>query len=164
MEALESGATAPQFALKGVDGKSASLAGVLNGGPALVAFFKVGCPTCQFTLPFLQRLHETYGGAGLSVLGISQDDSTDTRAFMQEFGIRFPVLLDDRGYAASKAYGLANVPSLFWINPDGKIHATSVGFAKGELEKISAEAALATGKAAKPLFRPGEKIPEFKPG
>jgi peroxiredoxin len=164
MAALVSGAVAPEFTLKDVDGKPVSLTDALKNAPVLVAFFKVSCPTCQLTMPFIQRLYEAYGGSKVAIFGVSQDGGADTREFMQEFGVRLPMLIDDQGYAASKAYGLTNVPSLFWINPDGKIHISSVGFSKKDLEKISAEAALATGKPAKSIFRLGEKVPEFKAG
>lgn len=164
MTTMASGTIAPQFTLPDLNGKSVPLADALTNGPALVVFFKVSCPTCQLTLPFIQRLHEAYGAAGLSIFAVSQDNASDTRAFAQEFGLRLPLLIDAQGYAASKAYGLTNVPSLFWINADGKIHITSVGFSKTDLAKISGEAAVATGKPAKSIFRPGEKVPEFKPG
>lgn len=164
MAVLSSGAVAPQLMLKDLGGNSVSLADVLGNGPAIVAFFKVGCPTCQFTFPFVQRLYETYGGPNFAFLGISQDSPADTRQFMHHFGIKLPMLIDDHGYSASKAYGLTNVPTLFWINQDGKIHASSSGFSKSDLEKIASEVALATGKAAEPLFRPGEVVPSYKPG
>lgn len=164
MATLTSGTNAPHFALHDVNGKSVSLADALTNGPALVVFFKVSCPTCQLTLPFIQRLQEAYGGANLSIVAVSQDDSASTREFAQQFGIRLPLLIDAQGYVASKAYGLTNVPSMFWINPDGKIHISSVGFSKTDLAKISDEAAVATGRPAKSIFRPGEKVPEFKPG
>ncbi len=164
MAALSPGTIAPQLTLKDLGGKPVSLADVLTNGPALVAFFKVGCPTCQFTFPFLQRLYESYGGPNFAFFGVSQDSAGDTRQFMHHFGVKFPMLLDDHGYSASKAYGLTNVPTMFWINPDGKIHISSSGFSKDDLEKLSAEAALATGNAAKPVFRHGEVVPNFKPG
>jgi peroxiredoxin len=164
MAALTSGTTAPGISLKDPDGKTASLADALKNGPALVAFFKVSCPTCQFTFPFLERLYEMYAGTDVTFLGISQDGPADTREFLQEFGTKFPVLIDERGYPASNEYGLTNVPTLFWVQPDGKIQITSVGFSKSDLERISAEAARVTGKQAKPLFRPGEVVPDYKPG
>lgn len=164
MAALTPGTTAPGILLKDSNGNTASLAEALKKGPVLAAFFKVTCPTCQFTFPFLQRMYEMYGGANVTFLGISQNDAPDTREFMQEFGTKFQVLIDDRGYPASSQYGLKNVPSLFWIAPDGKIRATSVGFAKADLEKIASEAARAAGKAEQPLFKPGEVVPEYKPG
>ncbi len=164
MAALTAGTSAPGITLKDVDGKSASLADALENGPALLAFFKVSCPVCQFTFPFLERLYETYPGAKVGFFGISQDAAADTREFIEEYGTKFPVLVDDRGFPASNEYGLTNVPSLFWVKQDGKIQVSSVGFSKGDLEKIASEVARAAGQQAKPLFRPGEIIPDYKPG
>lgn len=164
MAALTPGTTAPGILLKDSDGKTASLAEALKKGPVLAAFFKVSCPTCQFTFPFLERMYEMYGGGNVTFFGISQNDARDTREFMREFGTKFQVLIDDRGYPASNQYGLTNVPALFWIATDGKIRATSIGFSKADLEKIAAEAARAAGKPEQPLFKPGEVVPEYKPG
>lgn len=164
MGALTPGATAPAISLKNQDGKSVSVADALKNGPVLAAFFKVGCPTCQFTFPFLERLYEAYGGPKFSLLGISQDGAGDTREFMQEFGIKFPILIDERGYPASNQYGITNVPTLFLIGPDGKIQISAVGFSKADLQDVAAQAARVTGTAAGPLFKPGEVVPDYKPG
>ena len=130
MDALPAGGFAPAFSLKNVDGSQVALAEALKKGPALAAFFKVNCPTCQFTFPFLERLYETYRDSKFTLLGISQNDATDTREFCKEFGIKFPMLVDGHGYPASNAYGITNVPTLFLISPEGKIQQTSVGFVK----------------------------------
>ena len=164
MAALTPGTTAPAISLKDADGKSVSLAEALKNGPVLAAFFKVSCPTCQFTFPFLERLHEMYGGPKFTFLGISQDGAGDTREFMREFGIKFPVLIDEHGYPASNQYGLTTVPALFLIAPDGKIKISAVGFSKADLQGIAAQAARVTGTAAGPLFKPGEVVPDYKPG
>jgi peroxiredoxin len=164
MAALTPGTTAPAISLKDSDGKTASLAERLQKGPVLAVFFKVSCPTCQFTFPFLERLYETYGGPKFTFLGISQDGAGDTREFMRELGIKFPVLIDERGYPASNQYGITNVPTLFLIAPDGKIKIRAVGFSKADLQDIAAQAARATGTAAGPLFKPGEVVPDYKPG
>jgi hypothetical protein len=74
------------------------------------------------------------------------------------------MLVDERGYPASNEYGLTNVPTLFLIAPDGKIKVSSVGFTKSDLERIASEAARATGTTAGPLFKPGEVVPDHKPG
>jgi len=164
MGASPAGKTAPAFSLKNLDGSQVSLAEALKKGPVLAAFFKVNCPTCQFTFPFLKRLFETYGDSKFTLWGISQNDAADTREFCREFGIRFPVLLDAHGYPASNQYGITTVPTLFLISAEGNIQQTSVGFVKADLEKMAAEAARATGKPAVPLFKAGEVIPESKPG
>lgn len=162
--ALPAGTAAPDISLKTTNGQKASLAEALKKGPVLAAFFKVNCPTCQFTFPFLERLHENYDDSKFTLWGISQNDARDTRDFCAEFGIHFPILLDEHGYPASNQYCITNVPTLFLISPDGQIRETSVGFVKADLEKISANVARATGKSPAPLFEPGEIIPESKPG
>jgi peroxiredoxin len=164
MAALPAGAMAPEFLLKTVDGVQMSLAKALKKGPVLAAFFKVNCPTCQFTFPFLERIFETFGNSRFTLWGISQNSASDTREFCKELGIKFPTLVDAAGYPASNEYGLTNVPTLFLISPDGKVRLSSVGFVKADLEIMAAEAARATGKPASPLFRPGEVIPDSKPG
>jgi peroxiredoxin len=164
MAALSAGAKAPAIALQSTDGKKSSLADALKKGPVVAAFFKVSCPTCQFTAPFLERLHETYGGEHFTLLGISQDDAADTREFCQEFEVEFPALLDDNGYSVSNQYGITNVPTVFLIAPDGKIQETCVGFSRKDLEKMAAAAARATGAPPTSFFKPGEVIPDFKPG
>jgi len=164
MAALSAGAKAPTFSLQSTDGRELNLADALKKGPVVAAFFKVSCPTCQFAAPFLERLHETYGGEKFTLWGISQDDAADTREFCQELGIEFPALIDDNGYPVSNQYGITNVPSVFLIAPDGKIQESSVGFSKKDLEKIAAAAAKATGTPPASFFKPGEVIPDIKPG
>jgi peroxiredoxin len=164
MAALTAGKAAPPISLQTTDGQNASLADALAKGPVVAVFFKVSCPVCQFTFPFIERIYEKYGGANVTFWGISQDDARDTIRFMRDYGIKFPVLIDARGYPASDQYGLTNVPTVFLIAPDGKIEISSVGFAKADLERISAEAARATVKPASPLFNAGEVVPAYKPG
>jgi peroxiredoxin len=164
LRALPSGEAAPPIALTDTGGKKRTLAEALQNGPVLAAFFKVSCPTCQFTMPFLSRLQQRYGGPKFTLLGISQDDARDTREFCEEYGVQFPTLIDERGYPVSNEYGLTNVPTMFWINPGGQIQQTSVGFSKADLEKMAAQAAQVTGKPPASLFKPGEVIPEMKPG
>jgi peroxiredoxin len=164
MPALPAGKPAPAISLHSVDGRELSLADALKKGPVLAVFFKVSCPVCQFTFPFLERMYETYGGEKISFWGVSQDDASATGRFLSDYGVKFPALIDERGYPVSNQYGITHVPSLFLIAPDGKIRVSSAGFVKADLEKIAAEAVGAAGKAATPLFKPGEKVPEYKPG
>ena len=105
-----------------------------------------------------------FGGGNFTFWAISQNDAEDTREFLAKYGVRFPALLDKKGYPASNQFGLTNVPTTFLIAPDGKIQISSVGFSKADLEQMAAVAARASGKPAAALFRPAEAIPEYKPG
>src|SRR5215467_9039554 len=138
MAALVTGTKAPEFDLKTLDGKPFSLNAELARRPVVLAFFKVSCPTCQYALPFLERLHKAYGDRGVTLVGISQNDAKDTAAFCKQFGITFPMLLDDtRTYPVSNAYGLTNVPTVFWIAQDGEIEVSSVGWVKADFVTIN---------------------------
>jgi peroxiredoxin len=161
---IETGKNAPHFSLKALDGKEYSLDALLGRGPAVLAFFKISCPVCQFTLPFLQRISERFAGKGVSVVGISQDDARSTKEFNEEYGVAFTTLLDGPGYPASNAYGLTNVPTIFLVAPDGTVKVSCMGFDKGALERITHELAQHEKAAAAPLFRPDEVVPAYKPG
>jgi peroxiredoxin len=165
MTHIVAGNTAPGFSLKALDNKEYSLNNLIERGPVVAAFFKISCPVCQFAFPFLERLYKRYGGDGVTFLGISQDDAKSTGEFTKEYGITFPIVLDDEnGYAVSNAYGLTNVPTIFLIDTDGAIKVSSMGFDKKDLEKISAELAERKKMSLAPLFRPDEVVPANKPG
>ena len=165
MAALNSGTLAPDFTLAGMDGKQFSLKDALARGPVLAAFFKISCPVCQFALPYIERVFRAYGNRNISIVGISQNDKKDTVAFIKEYGITFPVLLDDtRSYLVSNAYGLTNVPSFFWIAQEGEIELSSVGWMKKDIDEINRRAAEITGDGLKPVFRAGEDVPDFRAG
>ncbi len=61
MSALIAGKKAPDFTLQTTDEKPFALKAALTSGPVVLAFYKVSCPVCQYTLPFVERLHQAYG-------------------------------------------------------------------------------------------------------
>jgi peroxiredoxin len=164
MNNLAVGAVAPGFSLRSLDGKEYSLNAAMKRGLVVVAFFKVSCPVCQFTFPFLERLHKRYGGDNVAFLGVSQDDMRATRRFAEDYGITFPVLIDETGYPVSSGYRLTNVPSIFLIDSDAAIRATCMGFSKADLENIANELAGRRKQMPAALFRPDERVPDYKPG
>ncbi len=165
MPALSAGTMAPDISLPRLDGKRFLLREVLKQGPAVVAFFKISCPVCQFTMPYLERIYRAYPQGRYSLVGVSQDEDNYTEEFAREYGITFPLALDDvENYPASNAYDLTNVPTLFLIAPDGEVRLTIIGWDRRDMEKLNAAIAKASGIAPAPLFHPGEDVPDSKPG
>ena len=157
---LMEGSRAPEFQLSGLDGSVYTLSDILARGPALLAFFKVTCPVCQYTFPFLERIHQgANGDRAVQIFGVSQDPAGATRSFNQDQGVSFPTLLDDagKGYVVSNALGIGSVPTLFLIEPDGSISLSEPGFSKRALETIGSRVGVVP-------FRPGERVPEQRPG
>jgi peroxiredoxin len=165
MAALTAGTKAPDFELEVIDGKRFSLQEELARRPVVLAFFKGSCPVCQYAFPFLDRLYRAYGNKNVTLVGISQDDPRSTSAFIKEFGVTFPVLLDTpEQYPASNAYGLTSVPTVFWIGQDGKIEVSSVGWVKADVEEIGRRMAKAGSTTPATLFNPGEEVRDFRSG
>jgi len=164
MKTVHEGQQAPAFELHSINGKQFSLREALARGPVVAAFFKVSCPVCQFTFPFLERLFKAYQDPRVSFWAISQDDAKAAEKFRREYAITFPVLIDAEGYPVSNEYGLTNVPTYYLISPDGKIGIDSVGFGKRAIEQISEALARFLGRAPVPIFLPGEVIPSSKAG
>jgi peroxiredoxin len=175
MAALIVGTKAPEFELKAMDGRSFILRDELAHGPVVLAFFKAGCPTCQYAFPFFERLYRAYGhqssrqgAAGqkeVTLVAISQNDPQKTAAFTKEFGVTFPVLLDDQDtYTVSNAYGLTNVPTLFWIAQDGEIEVSSVGWVKADFAEIARKMAESESLPQVAILKPGEDVRDFRAG
>ncbi len=164
MAALPAGTKAPDFSLPGLDGSTFSLKDALQRGPVVAAFFKISCPVCQYTFPFVERLKKAYGGK-VAIVGISQDDKASTAAFLKEYGVTFPALLDNpAGYAVSNAYGLTNVPTWFFIAPDGEIKISSVGWVRADMEELNRHLADAGKIAVTQLFLPKDDVRDYRPG
>lgn len=165
MPALSTGTAAPDLSLSAVDGSKFSLSEALKSGPVLLAFFKISCPVCQFTFPYLERLYQAFGDRGVRIVGVSQNNKKDTQAFLKEYGVTFPVLMDElESYPVSNAYGLTNVPTLFWVAPDGEIEISSVGWNRKDLEEINQRFAANFAVPGPQLFHPKEDVPEYRPG
>jgi peroxiredoxin len=152
--ALAKGQVAPPSSFVTKEGDARSLDEILAAGPAVIAFYKVTCPVCQLTMPYLERLR----GGSLQVVSVSQDDAEAAAEFDFEFGARTDLLdSEDAGYPASNAFRITNVPSLFLVEPGRKITWQSVGFYKKDLESLAE-------RAGRPIFQPGERVPEAKAG
>jgi peroxiredoxin len=150
------GEQAPTFELTKLGGGKKTLQDVLKDGPALLAFYKISCPVCQLTAPYLERLAAS---AEMQVVGISQDDSQSTEGFNQRFGVTFPTLLDQSGdgYPASNAYGISSVPTLFLVGSDGRVAKSFAGFSKRDIEELGERAGVE-------VFHDGDNVPDWKAG
>ncbi|WP_457600536.1 peroxiredoxin family protein [Hydrogenivirga sp.] len=158
--ALKRGEVAPNFRLRlcpegemGTD----SL-----GGYKLIVFYKVSCPTCQLTLPFIERLYRSYGDS-VHFMGVSQDSCSDTESFAKNYGLTFPQLSDEPDYRVSIDYDVQVVPTVYLVNPEGKVVFVEESFVKSSLESLNEELARLSGREVNPLFE-DVSVPPFKAG
>jgi peroxiredoxin len=160
---IDTGVAAPAFTLPALDGGALSLPGDAAGLPVLLVFFRVSCDTCDLAFPYINRLREAYPG-GWHLWAVSQDTAERSVAYRDRLAITVPVLVDDPGLAVSRAYDPPSTPALFLIAPEGGIEYVSEGFAKADLNEISARLAARLGVAAVEVAPADDGNPAMKPG
>jgi peroxiredoxin len=122
---LELGAKAPDFTLKGVDGKMHGLADYADKKAVAII---VSCNHCPVAIQYEDRMVEIqrdYAGKGVQFIVINPNETdghpTDSFEHMVERatakGYNFPYLRDETQEIA-KAYGAVRTPEVFLLGPD----------------------------------------------
>jgi peroxiredoxin len=123
----EVGESAPGFQLKGVDGKSYSLAD-FKGKAVVLEWVNPHCPFSdrharEKTMTELAKQHGEVVWLGINSTN-PRSDNFETpaayQAYLQQQGISYPVLYDESG-ATGHAYGARTTPHMFIVDPQGKI-------------------------------------------
>jgi len=114
---------------------------------SILAFYKVSCPTCKLTLPYLHR-------ADRAVIGIAQDNLELTADFEKRFEVRISSVIDEAasGYKTSNTYGIEYVPTMFVIDENGIVTERIEGFNREALEDLGI---VFDEKEAVPIYKPG---------
>lgn len=96
-------------------------------GPAVVNVWASWCPPCRKELPAFQRLSERAAGQ-LTVLGVNSQDSRDAaQSIGEDFGIRFPVLVD-QGESLKRELNRKAIPLTVFVDGQGRVrHVDSSG-------------------------------------
>ena len=71
------------------------LTGAWRGKVVVLNFWATWCAPCREEMPMLNQYADRYGAAPLAVVGAAIDDKVAVRNFVQQFNIRYPVLLGD---------------------------------------------------------------------
>jgi peroxiredoxin len=166
---LAPGRPAPEATFVRPGGQKRTTADLLSEGrgvPLLLAFFKTSCPTCRLAWPYLQRLHEAYGGTAVKIVGVSQNGADESARYFEEFGkARFDLVLDpEPAFAASNAFGVEAVPHFVLVSPAGALEEIFAGWSKAKMEALASRLALSRSLAYVPVIPPGDPVREFQSG
>ncbi len=122
----DAGHPAPDFIIHLPDGSSTSLA-AYRGQPVVINFWATWCPPCREEMPELAKAYARYRDQGLVVLAINDAEAHDqVAAFMQEFGLSLPVIIDPQG-EVMRAYKTNALPSTFFIDRRGIVRVRWIG-------------------------------------
>lgn len=120
---------APDFTLKTLDGRLISLS-QFRGEPVLINFWASWCAPCRLEMPELKRVHEARQDEGLVVLAVNVtylDSMQDVQRFVTEFGLTFPVLLDETGEVADNLYYVRGLPTSIFVDRAGLVAKIQLG-------------------------------------
>jgi len=114
------GAAAPDFSLKDINGRNFTLS-AQRGKPVLLIFITTWCPTCRSEMPHYKSIHEKYSPEGLEVVHIDiQEPKERVSRFAEKYKVPYRMLLDEKGDVA-EAYRIVGIPSMILVDKDGKI-------------------------------------------
>ena len=125
--------TLPEFTLDNPAGEPQSI-GSWPGKALLINFWATWCAPCRIEIPGFIELFDKYEARGLSILGISVDDSVDAlQLYAEEMEMDYPVLIGDGRDDVKDAFGpLYGFPTTFLINREGDICHQHTGYAPKE--------------------------------
>ena len=126
--APQQGFLAPDFELQTTTGETIKLSG-LRGQAVLVNLWATWCPPCRAEMPAIEKIYNEYKDDGLVVLGVNmtyQDTPANIAPFVTEYGLTFPILLDETN-SVGNVYQLRSLPSSFFIDREGIIQEVVIG-------------------------------------
>ncbi len=127
---------APDFTLETMDGEPLRLSD-LQGRIVVLNFWATWCPPCRYEIPYFIEMQDEYADDVVFV-GVSIDEGgwDDVRPFAEEYGINYPLLLDDG--VVSEEYGGAYVlPTTFVLDREGRIEVFAPGMVReAELRQV----------------------------
>ena len=142
---------APDFALKGVDGKTYALKDVRGTNGTLVVFI---CNHCPYVIAVIDRLvaeARALQALGIGVIAIMPNDTAsypedsfdNMKAFARKHDFSFPYVIDDT-QAVARAYDAVCTPDFFGFNAKdelqyrGRLDEAGMAAAKGARRELYA--------------------------
>jgi peroxiredoxin len=126
---LNKGDLAPDFELLTMDNQSIRLSD-LRGQKVIVNIWATWCPPCRAEMPDMQAFYEQEKENGVTILAVNlietEQSVESVDAFLKEFGITFPVVLD-KGNQVSDQYQAISIPTSYVLDTQGVIQHKMIG-------------------------------------
>ncbi len=121
---------APNFTLKGSDGKNHKLS-EYRGQVVMLNFWASWCGPCRQEMPLLDDIYKKYQKLGFVILGVNvEEDSSKAKSMLKTVGVSFPVLFDTSN-KVSKQYNVVAMPSSVMIDRNGNMRYLHKGYKPG---------------------------------
>jgi peroxiredoxin len=124
------GKPAPDFVLKSAAGENLRLS-EYRGDVVMINFWATWCGPCRQEMPLLDDLYHRYQRVGFTLLGVNiDDDSRRAMQMVEELGVSFPVLFDERK-DVSKLYEVEVMPTTVLVDREGTVRFVHHGYKPG---------------------------------
>lgn len=145
-ELIAQGQSVPDFTLKDIDGKTVSLSD-FRGKTVLLLFWASWCPDCRAEIPQIKAMHTLANPDKVAFVSVSFDREIDTwKQFVPENNLPGVHLFDPQGMKESeigKAYHIKWIPSMYVIDPQGKVVLGTVMAGKAASTLLGANSSVA---------------------
>ena len=122
---------APDPGFTHMDGSTTTLADYEGKNVVIVNFWGLRCQNCIEEMPFLERLHNKYGGKGLVILGVNTDgvDGALLTRFLPQLPVKvtYPFIVDPQ-FTLADAYQMMAAPLTIVIAKDGTVRYRHEGY------------------------------------
>ncbi len=128
------GASAPQFSVRLLDGKTIT-SNDLKGRVVVLDFWATWCPACVAAMPALEEVVGSLTDEVVFVAVNVGEESTEVKEFVESKGWKMGVGLDQDS-AIAKAYRADALPQTVLIGKSGAIESVHVGMRESETWKL----------------------------
>lgn len=114
------------FELKNLDDQRVKLSD-FNGKVVMLNFWASWCGPCKAEMPSMEELYKEYRESGFEIVAVNLQESKATvEKFRDDYGLTFPILLDQVG-SAGAIYGARSIPTSYFIDRNGNVISMTVG-------------------------------------
>jgi len=122
----EIGELAPDFTLVDLAGNPTTLSS-MKGNVVLINFWATWCAPCRKEMPDMNSLYLERKAEGFEILAVNlQEGRSKAKAFADDFGLAFPILVDLNGDVGS-TYRLTGLPESWFVDRSGILRERAIG-------------------------------------
>ena len=139
--AVQTGQPAPSFTSNALAGSGSVSLAEYRGKVVYLDFWASWCGPCRLSLPWMETVRKEFGAQGFEVIAVNVDEHTsDAQAFIQRFGVSYPLAADAQGSVAS-LYDVQDMPSSYLIDRRGVVRTVHRGFNRVDAAALRAQIA-----------------------
>lgn len=126
---IKEGNKAPNFQLENIDGQKVQLSD-FKGKKVILNLWATWCPPCKAEMPHMKDFYQEQKGKDVEIVAVnittSEKNPESVEQFVKDFGLTFPILLDETGEIGD-VYQAITIPTSYFIDTNGIIHKRIVG-------------------------------------